>query len=489
MVSVTLEDTGKILSYEKLHVLKKNGKCIAECIAFPNQYNKKNIDFSFVKPCCGVSIEECVDVIVEYAKKHKYRLVEYPLICLYKADKSFSKDFLQIEQDDDDIYDYDCFDHEDVDFVEQKKSEKRRRNENPSQSYQISQYLLEKYDTSYRIQVSNNGEGCNIETYATFQILPNIIVYDADTCQVGLSLCKSYTDCRDGNFEIPTTGKAYLYTEHKPIEVWVYKGNNLRKKVDTVNIEFEKSLILIFDRAKRCGCDLYTGFTINNQQVACEDASMFRINKWGFYSDIESYTICFGYSKIQQKEVKVISKLCFPGGNINELCFPGASNENHYIDYTTKVYDALLPYSEINKELLEIKRKAKLYVQKRKKPRNEVAQEAEVHDTDESDEMSLGYIYLLREREFYKRNEEVYKVGRTKQKNASLSIDRLKAYKKGSELVLLRQVSCDNVIKIETDILKQFDSKFIRHDDGREYYIGNAELMVAIINEVCNQSK
>lgn len=46
-----------------------------------------------------------------------------------------------------------------------------------------------------------------------------------------------------------------------------------------------------------------------------------------------------------------------------------------------------------------------------------------------------GYIYLIREREFVLRNEDVYKVGGTVQKTPSLQLKRLSNYKKGSQLL------------------------------------------------------
>lgn len=97
----------------------------------------------------------------------------------------------------------------------------------------------------------------------------------------------------------------------------------------------------------------------------------------------------------------------------------------------------------------------------------------------------LGYIYLIREREFANTNQNVYKVGRTVQKGTSLFLDRLKAYKKESELHMIRKVPMDRVAHIEARIIALFKQRFEKHPDGNEYFIGNVDEMIDIINDVC----
>ncbi len=59
------------------------------------------------------------------------------------------------------------------------------------------------------------------------------------------------------------------------------------------------------------------------------------------------------------------------------------------------------------------------------------------------------YIYLLREREFIKTKENIYKVGRTEKEN----LKRFNQYPKGSELLF--QMICNDCKSIEKKVLKK----------------------------------
>lgn len=102
-----------------------------------------------------------------------------------------------------------------------------------------------------------------------------------------------------------------------------------------------------------------------------------------------------------------------------------------------------------------------------------------------------GYIYLLREREFLNKCEHVYKVGRTEQEEPSQYLQRLRSYKKGSQLVSISPCNTSYLKKVEDKIIKIFNKKFIKHNDGREYFIGNPDKMYKIINKCisCYNSK
>jgi hypothetical protein len=94
------------------------------------------------------------------------------------------------------------------------------------------------------------------------------------------------------------------------------------------------------------------------------------------------------------------------------------------------------------------------------------------NDCNKDDE----YIYLLKEREFIKTREEIYKVGKTKQKN----LKRLDAYPNGT--VLLLYILCHDCDNTEKKILKEFKEKFIhKRDIGLEYFKGNSHDMIDII--------
>lgn len=85
---------------------------------------------------------------------------------------------------------------------------------------------------------------------------------------------------------------------------------------------------------------------------------------------------------------------------------------------------------------------------------------------------TVGYIYLLREREFLHNNLPVYKVGMTNQV-ANTRVKRLEHYKKGSEIVLLTQIALKAI--------------FRRHSDGCEYFEGDKLRMTTIIQDIVNR--
>jgi hypothetical protein len=106
-----------------------------------------------------------------------------------------------------------------------------------------------------------------------------------------------------------------------------------------------------------------------------------------------------------------------------------------------------------------------------------------------------NYIYLVKEREFIKTNENIYKIGRSKQENTK----RFLQYPKGSELIL--QEACGDCIKTEKMIINEFKIHFIhRKDIGNEYFEGDYLKMRKIVwgylldesnqveNDHCNES-
>ena len=95
--------------------------------------------------------------------------------------------------------------------------------------------------------------------------------------------------------------------------------------------------------------------------------------------------------------------------------------------------------------------------------------------------MNVEYIYLLKEREFIKTNENIYKVGKTTQKN----LDRFKNYPRSSMLIC--QLICNNCNIIEREVLRIFRQSFIsRKDIGSEYFEGNYKNMINVIYSVIN---
>ena len=98
-------------------------------------------------------------------------------------------------------------------------------------------------------------------------------------------------------------------------------------------------------------------------------------------------------------------------------------------------------------------------------------------------EEKFEYVYLLQDRTAVKSNEEVYKIGKTKQEN----LNRFKSYPKGINILLL--IKCTNCDLVEKKIMYLFKQKYIHNRNyGNEYFEGNPEEMVTdIINIIFNK--
>lgn len=92
------------------------------------------------------------------------------------------------------------------------------------------------------------------------------------------------------------------------------------------------------------------------------------------------------------------------------------------------------------------------------------------------------YIYLLREREFIKTNEQIFKIGKTTQEG----LGRFKNYPNGSELIL--HIKCTDCHTTEKQLIAVFKSKYKhRSDIGTEYFEGDYfEMMRIIMDSVMN---
>jgi hypothetical protein len=86
------------------------------------------------------------------------------------------------------------------------------------------------------------------------------------------------------------------------------------------------------------------------------------------------------------------------------------------------------------------------------------------------------FIYLIKEREFIKNNEEIYKIGKTKQ----MALKRIKDYPKNS--ILLLYIITNDCDKKEKQIIQKFKEHFIHKKDiGNEYFLGDYNHMINII--------
>jgi hypothetical protein len=90
-----------------------------------------------------------------------------------------------------------------------------------------------------------------------------------------------------------------------------------------------------------------------------------------------------------------------------------------------------------------------------------------------------GYIYLIKEEEFGQLNENIYKLGKTRQK--------FNEFQTNAEIILFREVyNCDYM---ETLLLKLFKQKFIQKEEyGQEYFEGDKDRMSIEINKECTMA-
>lgn len=91
---------------------------------------------------------------------------------------------------------------------------------------------------------------------------------------------------------------------------------------------------------------------------------------------------------------------------------------------------------------------------------------------EEKKESSQGYVYLIREREFVRMKENVFKIGRSKDFEK-----RFASYPKNSEILACAFVQ--DQFRGEKRIIQSFDKLFTQRDDiGREYYEGERHAVI-----------
>ena len=99
------------------------------------------------------------------------------------------------------------------------------------------------------------------------------------------------------------------------------------------------------------------------------------------------------------------------------------------------------------------------------------------------DDNNNEFIYLIKEREFIKTKEHIYKIGKTKQEN----LQRIKSYPNGS--ILLLYIITNDCDKKEKEIIQKFKEHFIHKKDiGNEYFMGDYNHMINIILSIISIS-
>jgi hypothetical protein len=89
-----------------------------------------------------------------------------------------------------------------------------------------------------------------------------------------------------------------------------------------------------------------------------------------------------------------------------------------------------------------------------------------------------GIFYIIREREFEKTNENIYRIGKTISKNYKEIFKKYPYHTK-----IYGYWNCKNINKFSKMIQYAFNIKFIKKNNiGKKYYEGNIEEMIKSIN-------
>lgn len=110
------------------------------------------------------------------------------------------------------------------------------------------------------------------------------------------------------------------------------------------------------------------------------------------------------------------------------------------------------------------RRNKKLHIYKGRIKNNILGYVEPINQQPNENNDEMGFIYLLKEREFIKTNENVFKIGKTKDYRK-----RFAAYPNDSQIYFL--FYCKDVHNTEKFILKELKTLFIQRTDiGREYF-------------------
>ena len=108
-----------------------------------------------------------------------------------------------------------------------------------------------------------------------------------------------------------------------------------------------------------------------------------------------------------------------------------------------------------------------------------------IKDNDIKIKMTEGYIYIIRECDFVRLNENIYKIGRTAKINPE---DRFQKYRKGTEIIGFFKVN--DSVECENKIIKCFSNHTNitkMKEYGKEYFQGNKnELLNEMLQIVKN---
>lgn len=419
-----------------------------------------------------ISIPVLIKKIIEYAKLVDNRCIMFPRICM--RNNIYFRD-----DDNSSIYD----NHE---FVTTSSEEDSSSNDDDSgngiiknretvKNYGINYNIYEHLEKNYNIENIIVNKIVNpVNTYNT--IMPilffkrkwkmnnpipiRIEVVDNPNKHTAKTLSSIDTYCSIHSYKLDV---ASIKDKMSVKDEELYKN---QRHIECCNLIFNESCLLdLYGHPHNYGKDTYLNIYIKGVNVKETILSGFRLNKWKAYTsnDILHIYPTLGYTYNTHIHYAMFSNITFYKDiNYNKDAY------NFFIDYLTDATTDKLPQIILNNNS-----ENKKYIEK--SPGLNL-----VNDEDNR----ISYIYLIREREFINKNEPVYKVGRTTQERG-LTIERFKAYKKGSEIIFLKSVCTTKVNSMENVIKTLFNEKFKKHNDGTEYFIGSPDEMCKIIFNEC----
>jgi hypothetical protein len=255
-------------------------------------------------------------------------------------------------------------------------------------------------------------------------------------------------------------GKAFIYNVKEMI---TDVCEDEPKKRNVIKICFTNTMIFHMGERPH-DLDTYMDISINGLHIVRKSTSDFRFNKLRWYTPREEECWPNLTCKFDDKERTCIC--------INSLWFPECST------YAKNSYEILSEFALVLKKEPTLKRK---YFVVEKLCRKIIY--ASSDDNNDENDFMVAWIYLVHLREFIKLGEDVFKHGQAKAKATMLTPPRLKSYPKGSQVKYLREVPVEFVDRIERLITKTFHGKFQKHADGHEYFIGDWNEMVCIIDQ------
>jgi hypothetical protein len=179
--------------------------------------------------------------------------------------------------------------------------------------------------------------------------------------------------------------------------------------------------------------------------------------------------------------------------NISNIC----NNKEQELELKNKELKIKNKELEIKNKEIEIKNKQLedktliLYTQNKEKQElinnkdieiKKLYQNKNIKNKDNGDikiKMVQGYVYIIRECDFVRLNEDIYKIGRTAQINPE---DRFQKYRKGTEIVGFFGVK--DSIECENKIIKCFSNHINikkMNEYGKEYFQGDKNVL---LNEI-----